>query len=265
VDCRKETTSEVSRETSEDSHESKEEYEARVQLAEGLAELGLLLQERDRRQLLAFLRAVLETNKVVNLTRIDDLRSGVRLHLIDSLVPLPEVNALPQGPVLDLGSGGGFPGVPLAITTKRQFVLLDSVKKKGTAIAEILRQEAFSGIPAEVVSERAEDYAREHAGGFAGVVARAVAGLPSLVELAAPLLQIGGALVALKGCPESTELESGTAVAAMTGMEFTGMRTTALPGDPGETRTIVTYVKTGPPKIILPRRTGLAQNSPLGT
>ena len=77
-----------------------------------------------------YLDSILEANKVTNLTRITDGEQARLLHIEDSLVGLPEVNEAPTGLYGDLGSGGGFPGVPLALATGRKTLLVDSVKKK---------------------------------------------------------------------------------------------------------------------------------------
>jgi 16S rRNA (guanine527-N7)-methyltransferase len=109
---------------------------------------------------------------------------------------------------------------------------------------------------------RAEDLARGAGETFAAVVARAVAPLPSLVELASPLLIDDGLLIALKGRPETVEIASGVDAARTVGMKEVSRRTLTLP-DGGEARTIFVYRKIERSRLNLPRRTGLAQNSPL--
>jgi 16S rRNA (guanine527-N7)-methyltransferase len=232
------------------------------ELREQLALLGLDVRESDQDRALSFLLAILKANEQINLTRITVVDEAIRLHLVDSLAALPELGLSPDGPVLDLGSGGGFPGVPLAIASARRVVLLDSVTKKGTAVAGVLaglRDEEFR---VAVESGRAEEFALNHAGEFAAVLARAVAPLPALVELASPLLMTGGTLIALKGCPDPAERASGAAAARVVGMRETNWRQFELPNG-GETRVIVMYTRIGEPKIRLPRRIGLAQHSPL--
>lgn len=209
----------------------------------------------------AYLRAILETNQRVNLTRIVDWDEALRLHLLDSIACLPEVNGAPAGDLCDIGTGGGFPGVPLGLSTRRHTVLIDSVAKKCTAVTEVL--EAMNlGRSFECRATRAEDIARTAPARFAVVVARAVAPLASLIELAAPLLSEGGIFVALKGAPGDDEVESGRAVARLVGMKPGSIRTLSL-GPGGEKRTILTYEKTGRGSVKLPRRTGLAQHQPL--
>jgi 16S rRNA (guanine(527)-N(7))-methyltransferase RsmG len=113
--------------------------------------------------------------------------------------------------MLDIGTGGGFPGVPMAIASRRDAVLLDSVAKKAAAVETVLRECGLQGIL--IVGQRAEVYAGEAAGGFAVVLARAVAPLPSLLELGAPFLCESDRLVLLKGRPTDEEIEAGDRVA----------------------------------------------------
>lgn len=225
-------------------------------------QLGLSVSTGAREMAIRYLAGVLDANRTINLTRIVDPWAAVHLHLLDSLAAMSEVESAPEGRVLDLGTGGGFPGVPLAIATGRRFTLLDSVAKKGAAIQRVLSEVGVDASIVRVESGRAEELAARSPGAFAAVVARAVAPLPSLVELAAPLLVPQGLLIALKGCPEISERESGAAVGRIVGMSEHAWRVFCLPGG-GEDRTIVTYVKDGSSKVRLPRRTGLAQRSPL--
>lgn len=211
--------------------------------------------------LVDYLLLIMNANRTINLTGITDVDKALRLHLLDSLMGLPEVNRAPLGALLDLGTGGGFPGVPLAVAAERPGVLLDSVAKKTRALREVLAETGLSrSIDAEC--ERAETFAQRRGGTFGVVTARAVAPLGSLVELASPLLQAGGLLVALKGLPSLKELEDARATAALVGMEEVSARRFTLPGG-DEDRTIVSYARTGVPSVELPRRVGLAQRSPL--
>ncbi len=185
----------------------------------------------------------------------------MRLHLLDSLLPLRDVDAAPSGKLLDIGTGGGFPGAALCIATDREGVLLDSVQKKSRSVNSILADMGLSPAIA-AVAERAEDHARSHRAEYAVVTARAVAELPALVELASPLLAQGGLFIALKGTPDDSELLRGREVASLVGMKEVSVRRTEIPGG-GERRCIVVYEKQGSSVTRLPRRVGLAQSSPL--
>ncbi len=221
--------------------------------------LGVLLTRVQAAALLDHLAWVLQTNQTHNLTAIQDFGDALRLHVLDSVAAELEVNDAPSGALLDLGSGGGFPGVPLSIVTGRPVTLLDSVAKKVRMVGEYAEQR---GLQVTVAPVRAEDHARTHSGAYAVVVARAVSQLPSLVELAAPLLTHNGVLIALKGAILEEELTRGDAVGRLCGMERRSVRRFALPaGD--EERAVVTYRRTQRPSVDLPRRVGLAQKRPL--
>lgn len=211
--------------------------------------------------LVQHLKWVIKTNKEIRLTAIDSFEDGWRLHVIDSLLCLPEIEAAPEGRLLDIGSGGGYPGVVLGITTGREVICLDSVKKKMKALDQFLSATGgLSNISA--VGARAEEIAASYRESFAIVTARAVSQLSSLIELAAPLLEDDGHFIALKGNLAVQELEAGDRVAEIVGMSRISCRECQLP-DKGEMRTIVVYKRLGDAQISLPRRIGVAQKRPL--
>lgn len=208
-----------------------------------------------------YLDSILEANKVTNLTRITDGEQARLLHIEDSLVGLPEVNEAPTGLYGDLGSGGGFPGVPLALATGRKTLLVDSVKKKMAIVQSALDDLSLSE-QISTSSERIEDLPLEYKEKFAVLTARALSKLVSLIELASPLLKKGGRLVCYKAQLSSEELEEALAVQDLVGMKMISQREICL-SDGETTRTIVVFEKIGKPRIKLPRRIGLAQKQPL--
>ena len=208
-----------------------------------------------------YLDSILEANKVTNLTRITDGEQARRLHIEDSLVGLPEVNEAPTGLYGDLGSGGGFPGVPLALATGRKTLLVDSVKKKMAIVQSALDDLSLSE-QISTSSERIEDLPLEYKEKFAVLTARALSKLVSLIELASPLLKKSGRLVCYKAQLSSEELEEALAVQDLVGMKMISQREICL-SDGETTRTIVVFEKIGKSRIKLPRRIGLAQKQPL--
>ena len=208
-----------------------------------------------------YLDSILEANKVTNLTRITDGEQARLLHIEDSLVGLPEVNEAPTGLSGDLGSGGGFPGVPLALATGRKTLLVDSVKKKMAIVQSALDDLSLSE-QISTSSERIEDLPLEYKEKFAVLTARALSKLVSLIELASPLLKNGGRLVCYKAQLSSEELEEALAVQDLVGMKMISQREICL-SDGETTRTIVVFKKIGKSRIKLPRRIGLAQKQPL--
>jgi len=171
-------------------------------LADGLAAIGLGdLPTPAVTALADHLRLLLAWTAAVNLTAIRDPRAAVVAHVLDALAALPLLRHNGVRELLDLGSGGGYPGLPLAIALPAERALLvDSIGKKArflsTAVAGLGLADRV-----EVAAVRAESLAADprHRGRWPAVTARAVAALPELVELAFPLLAPGGLLVAWKG------------------------------------------------------------------
>lgn len=228
-------------------------------LGELLASQDIVCTEAQRCLLLDHLSLVLEKNRVMNLTRITSPEDALVLHILDSLL-LEEAVAKTEGPVLDIGTGAGYPGIPLAVMEDRPFVLMDSVGKKVRAVAEFADT---MGLDAVVTTpERAESYAVDHRGEFGAVVARAVAPLGVLVEYAQPLLHRHGRLVVSKGRLSDEEFDSGQKTATKVGMRLVSRETFALPDGMGH-REIIVYEKVGRSSVRLPRPVGEAKNKPL--
>lgn len=208
-----------------------------------------------------YMRAILRINETTNLTRISSVEDAQVLHIEDSLVGLPELEEAPDGLYGDLGSGGGFPGVPLALYSGRQTVLIDSVKKKMRLVSGVLND---LGLDSQISTYdgRIEELADERPGSFAVLTARALSRLVSLLELASPLLVKGGRLICYKADISQEEIEEAEVIASLVGMKMISQRETLL--SDGETkRTILVYEKACNPRIKLPRRIGLAQKNPL--
>lgn len=207
------------------------------------------------------LQKVLNTQDKVNTTAITDYQEALTLHIADSLLLLPEVNKT-QGTIIDIGTGAGFPGLPLAIATGRQTVLLDARSKKIAAVDPVIRE---LGLQSSVTTscERVETYAQDHQGLFGCVVARAVGPLEVLLEYASPLLQQEGSLVAAKGREDAQEFANASKAARQVGMQLDSSRTCTLPS--GQVRTVYKYMKVSTPKVPLPRKPGRAVKRPLGT
>lgn len=219
------------------------------------------MDERQLDLMYQYLDLILEANKTTNLTRITDHDEAKLLHIEDSLVGLPEVDDAPAGMYGDLGSGGGFPGVPLALASGRQTLLIDSVKKKMTLVQQVLDE---LGLSAQISTfdGRIEILGQQQPRSFAVLTARALSRLVALLELSSPLLIKGGRLVCYKAQVAEDELKEARAVESLLGMRLISCRDTILSDD--ETRrTILVFEKVGKAHLKLPRRVGLAQKSPL--
>ena len=211
--------------------------------------------------LVRHIELVLDANQRVNLTRIVDTHDAIRRHTADSLTALSELSHAPDGPMLDLGSGAGFPGIPLAVCSTRSATLLDSVGKKVRELNLIVSSLSMS-TRVTALAERAEVLATTQRESFSVVTARAVSELPALVELAAPLLARGGLLICLKGSPVAAEMDRADAAGNMVGMRLSHERSFDLPEGVGH-RTVLCYERFAEATVRLPRRPGLAQHSPL--
>jgi len=228
-------------------------------LREKLDAWGVEVSNSEAAMLANHANLMLEANEVVNLTRITDPDEVIRLHILDSLLIAPWVGEADPGNLADIGSGAGYPGIPLAVVAPRRVTLVESVKKKAAVLDTIVTE---LDLDVRVCACRAEELAERSPGGFAVVTARALSSLPALVELAAPLLAPGGRLIAMKGTPGDSEVESGRLAATICGLRELTSATYALPGGQ-ETRTVFVYVRVGKPKQHLPRRPGMAQRHPL--
>jgi 16S rRNA (guanine527-N7)-methyltransferase len=239
-----------------------------------LAELGRLL-ETDAPVLRALLppgfadaarryvELLLDANDRLNLTRVVEPAAVGRLHLLDALSALPFVDELAPRRAIDIGSGGGVPGIVLALARPAtRWCLVDSVRKKADALRAMV--DALS-MPVEVLDERVEilghDPTRRESADL--VTARACAPLPVLVEYALPLLRTGGCLLAWKGPIGDVELTAGRTAAERLGGGRPAVRETGIDALGDHRLVVVEKVSPTPPRY--PRRPGEPSRRPLGT
>lgn len=217
--------------------------------------------EVEQRELLDLhLSLLIAENEKSNLTRIVNEEQAQLLHVEDSLQGLAELNLAPSGLYVDLGSGGGFPGIPLAVLTQRDTLLVDSVGKKTAALDRII---ASMGLSSKIhtYNGRAEELALEMSGKASVVTARALTSLPSLLELASPLLELGGWLVCFKAQISEDELDHAISLEEKLGMALRSDRRFYL-SDEETYRSILVFEKVSEPTVKLPRRPGMAQKRP---
>lgn len=204
------------------------------------------------------LELVLEANKKTNITRISSWDEGMVLHVQDSLLGLEELSEAPDGWYADIGTGAGYPGIPLAIETGRKTLLVDSVGKKTAILDSFIGELGLDQV--STYTGRIEDLAREHPYEFTAITARALAQLSVLMELAAPLLQLGGRLIYYKANLKPSELDHALSLQDTVGLKLVSDRSFVLDD---YQRRIVTFEKVKRESIQLPRKTGLAQKRPL--
>ena len=212
------------------------------------------------------LQLMLAKNECVNLTAIKEPEKALVLHSLDSLLFLKVFQShnllfdMDQK-LVDMGTGGGFPGLTLACCLPCQVTLLDSVGKKVRACSEFAADLLLSD-RVQCVHSRLEEYAKVIHCSQDVVVARALAPLDILLEYAEPYLKRNGYLVFGKGKPDSEELSRAEYVSTLLGYSNVSRETFALPYDMGH-REIFVYQKTSRSKVKLPRKNGEARNNPL--
>ena len=226
-------------------------------LKKGLPALGLTLTEVQTDTLCAFGRALLEQNRVMNLTAITDPSEVARLHFLDSLALLQAAD-LRGRRVVDVGCGAGFPGVPLKIAEpSMDLTLLDSLGKRMTWLGEVLPQ---LGVEARCVTARAEEYAAGHREQYDVAVSRAVARLNVLAELCLPLVKPGGLFLAMKGAAAQEETDEAARAVAILGGRIQGIHAYTL-GD--AVHRVVVIRKEKPTPLKYPRRFAKIKQQPL--
>ena len=173
-------------------------------LKQGLPLLGLELEEETCQTLCDFGDAVIEQNKVMNLTAITEPAQVAKLHLLDS-ISLLKVMDLTGKQVIDVGCGAGFPGVPLKIACPQmKLTLLDSLGKRMKWLETVL---PALGLDVRYITARAEEAVAERREKYDVATSRAVARLNVLLELTAPYVRVGGYVLAMKGAAAQEELE----------------------------------------------------------
>jgi 16S rRNA (guanine527-N7)-methyltransferase len=198
---------------------------------------------------------VLEANERLNLTRITDESAFLEKHVLDSLLGME--GAPGEASWVDIGSGGGFPGLAIAIARPRSRVLLvEAIHKKATFLEEAARALGLGNV--EVAADRAEDAARKRRDSFDRAALRAVGTVSLCLEYALPFVRPGGEAVLYRG---SEEEESAARVAPLLGGGEPRVREHTLPS--GERRRIIFVPKVAATPERFPRRTGVAAKRPL--
>ena len=199
---------------------------------------------------------LVETNRKFNLTAITEMSDVITKHFADSLLPL-QADIIPQNAhCADVGTGAGFPGVPLAmIRPDIKMTLIDSLKKRLTFLDEVAE---IAGIGnCETVHSRAEDHAKSgNREKYDIVFSRAVSRLATLTELCLPLVKVGGKMIALKSRSAEEELAEAQKV-----IELLGGKAEPIYGT--EERNLVIITKVAPTPPIYPRKAGTPEKFPI--
>ena len=186
-------------------------------LLAGLPLLGLDIEDATAQKLCQFGAAVVEQNKVMNLTAITEPGAVARLHLLDSLSVLKAID-LSGKRVIDVGCGAGFPGVPLKIACPAmELTLLDSLGKRMTWLETVL---PTLGVEANCITARAEEAVATRRESYDVATSRAVARLNILLELTAPYVKVGGYVAAIKGTAAKEELAEAKSAITKLGLQL---------------------------------------------
>ena len=244
-----------------DSTASELERHVRVLLAPAAAEWGLTVGDHEAQSFVVYGMELLEWNQRVNLTRITAPRDVVIRHFLDSLACARAFDAVPPS-LADIGTGAGFPGIPLKIVwPTTRLMLSDSVGKKTAFLEHIVRLLRLEQV--EVVTARAEALGQNpaHRERYDGVVARAVASLGVLSEYCLPLCRVGGRFVAPKGGDGADEAKRSRRAIGQLGGRAGVVLPVYLPDV--EPRTLVVVDKVRPTPAHLPRAPGVPSRRPL--
>lgn len=213
--------------------------EAREQLATGAGELGFPLTKAQLASLDLFAEELKKWNKKINLTAITDDQGIAAKHLVDSLSLLKVVQG--SGRLLDIGSGGGFPCIPVKVMLPELgMVSVDAVVKKISFQKQVVRLLKLQDF--EALHARVETLAETHPRAFDWVVSRAFADIPTFVELALPLLKCGGRMVAMKGKNAAEEVAEAEGALTKMGVRVESTLEFQLPTI-GDARSLIVMVK----------------------
>lgn len=221
------------------------------------------LTEKQMEQFNQYYEMLIETNKVMNLTAITKKEEVYIKHFYDSLTVLQAVDIPKNSAIIDVGSGAGFPGIPLKIALPScKLTLLDSLQKRVRFLDQVKNDCQLDWV--QTVHARAEDGARkkELREQFDFVTARAVARLNVLVEYLLPYLRVGGYCVAMKGPGAQEELEEAKVAIERLGGKLKEMKKCELPFGMGERYLIILEKKKGTPKRY-PRKAGIPNKEPI--
>jgi 16S rRNA (guanine527-N7)-methyltransferase len=225
--------------------------------------LGIHLTRSQVAALALYERELVDWNSRFNLTAIRNPEEIHTKHFLDSLSCLLAMREKPVGRLIDIGTGAGFPGIPIKIMSpKMQLTLVESVGKKAEFCRHVVTVLGFRG--AEVVHGRAEVVGQDatYREQYDWAVARAVAILPVLVEYLLPLVKVGGSVLAMKGENGPSEAHSAEHAILLLGGHLRQLIPVTLPGV-AEERYLVVVDKVAATPAAYPRKPGIAAKRPL--
>lgn len=228
-----------------------------------LEKLNIHLNEKQMFQFMKYYEMLIETNKVMNLTAITEYDEVVDKHFIDSLSLIQAIDLNQPLKVIDVGTGAGFPGIPLKIAFPQlKIVLLDSLNKRINFLNRVIETLELTDV--ETIHGRAEDFGRnpQYREQFDLCVSRAVANLSTLSEYCVPFIQVGGHFIPYKSGKVQEELENSRRAVTLLGGHIADCLSYSL-ADTDMERTLVIIKKINPTKKAYPRKAGKPSKEPL--
>ena len=236
----------------------------RERLANGLTQMGVSFDQTAMERFEAFHAILDEYNAKMDLTAVLDEDERVDRHDLDSAAPLHHGLLAPEAKVIDVGTGAGFPGMPLLILRPDlKMTFLDALNKRVTFLNDALKRLDLS---ATTLHARAEDAGRmqAHREQYDVAVSRAVANVSTLCEITLPFVRVGGMTVAWKGPGVTEELVSGRRAAFLLGGKIRGVLDAPVPGRDDWSHVLLITDKTGKTPAVYPRKAGTPGKKPLG-
>ncbi len=204
--------------------------ELKQKLINGAKQLNITMTEKQANKFILYMELLLQHNENVNLTAITDKDEIIVKHFLDSLIPMSVLKIEDNTKIIDVGTGAGFPSIPLKIMLPNvHFVLLDSLNKRINFLDEVIQKLDLKNI--ETVHGRSEDYGQndEFREQFDFVVSRAVANMAVLSEFCLPFIKLNGQFIALKGKSAENEIENGLKAITTLGGEIKNVEKIKLP------------------------------------
>lgn len=236
----------------------------RERLANGLTQMGVAFDQTAMERFEAFHAILDEYNARMDLTAVLDEDERVDRHDLDSAAPLRHGLLGASAKVIDVGTGAGFPGMPLLILRPDlEMTFLDALQKRISFLDDALSR---LHLTATTLHARAEDAARmpEHREKYDAAVSRAVANVSTLSELTLPFVRVGGMAIAWKGPGVTEELVSGKRAAFLLGGKIRGVLDAPVPGRDDWAHVLLVTDKTGKTPSLYPRKAGTPGKKPLG-
>jgi len=232
-------------------------------LEKGLRNLKIDFNDQIARSFLRYLELLMQTNKEFNLTSITDPEEAIYKHFIDSLTVIPFLPEQDNAQIIDIGTGAGFPGIPVKIINPNlKVTLVDSTKKKVNFLKIICDELELKDI--ECLHARAEELARntKHREIYDIALSRALAPLNLLLEFCLPFVKVGGTFIAYKSKEACNEIKKAGRALELLGGRILDVKKLEVPGIEGE-RNLIFIKKITSISSAYPRRPGIPQKRPI--